>query len=635
MQFHHPEILYFLFLLLIPILVHLFELRRYQRQQFSNVQFLRELAQQTRKSAKLKKYLLLASRLLLLAAAVIAFAKPYLPAKDAQHQGNELFVILDNSMSMQANGANGPLLKRAVQELLEVLPDDQAFSLLTNDERFLRTDLASVRSELQQIGYSPIPFDLGGQLSAVAQLSPGAGKDILILTDGAGIPAQDLQKASEARFVIFERQPQQNASVDSVYVNQTLDNFYEIAVVVSKQGENQMEVPLAVYNRDALVAKTTASVTSDRKTMLFTIPKASFEGRIEISDNALAFDNEYFFVLSEPAKMRVLAIGTEQKSGFLSRIYSDETFEYSHQTLETLDYSDLEQMQTVILNELDEIPQALSTTLSALMEKGLRVVLIPAASGNLNSYNAFLAQAKIQYRLQNETEKRVAKIEFSHPLFSGVFEKQVQNFDYPKSQVTLSISGGHPALRYEDQTAFLTSARSGSGLLYAFSAPLDKTFGNFQNSPLIVPVFDKMALDHASDLKALVIGRGETLEFSEVLGKDEVLKVRGDNTEFIPLQKRTSHRVSLVFDQLPSDHGIYGIYRSGNLLAKTGFNFDRSESHAPIAASALKNVETERNIANAIEKWTENRDEMLLWKWFVMLALLFMLCEILIQRLLK
>ncbi|MFN3968968.1 BatA domain-containing protein, partial [Flavobacterium sp.] len=43
MQFKHPEILYFLFLLVIPILVHLFQLRRFKKEYFTNVQFLKEL----------------------------------------------------------------------------------------------------------------------------------------------------------------------------------------------------------------------------------------------------------------------------------------------------------------------------------------------------------------------------------------------------------------------------------------------------------------------------------------------------------------------------------------------------------------------------------------------------------------
>ena len=115
MQFKHPEILYFLFLLVIPILVHLFQLRKFKTEYFTNVKFLKELALQTRKSSKLKKYLLLATRMLLLAFMIIAFAQPFFKAKDSKNISNEMYIVLDNSFSMQAKGQKGELLKILLQ----------------------------------------------------------------------------------------------------------------------------------------------------------------------------------------------------------------------------------------------------------------------------------------------------------------------------------------------------------------------------------------------------------------------------------------------------------------------------------------------------------------------------------------
>ena len=111
MQFKHPEILYFLFLLLIPILVHLFQFRKFKKEYFTNVRFLKSISIQTRKSSQLKKWLLLACRLLLLFCLILAFAQPFFDAKDSQNRSNETYIILDNSFSMQAKGKKGELLK--------------------------------------------------------------------------------------------------------------------------------------------------------------------------------------------------------------------------------------------------------------------------------------------------------------------------------------------------------------------------------------------------------------------------------------------------------------------------------------------------------------------------------------------
>ena len=52
-QFNNPKILYVLFALLIPILVHLFQLRKFQKTEFTNVKFLKEISLQTRKSSQI------------------------------------------------------------------------------------------------------------------------------------------------------------------------------------------------------------------------------------------------------------------------------------------------------------------------------------------------------------------------------------------------------------------------------------------------------------------------------------------------------------------------------------------------------------------------------------------------------
>ena len=83
MQFKHPELLYALFALLIPIIVHLFQLRKFQKEAFTNVAFLKEVTLQTRNSSVIKKWLTLLTRLLILAALILAFAQPYTSKKNS------------------------------------------------------------------------------------------------------------------------------------------------------------------------------------------------------------------------------------------------------------------------------------------------------------------------------------------------------------------------------------------------------------------------------------------------------------------------------------------------------------------------------------------------------------------------
>ena len=193
MQFKHPEILYFLFLLVIPILVHLFQLRRFKKEYFTNVRFLKELSIQTRKSSKIKKWLLLITRLFIFACLVFAFAQPFFKAKDSKNNTNEMYIVLDNSFSMQAKGQKGELLKRAVEDLLEHTPESQNFSLITNSETFWNTDIKSIRASLQNLKYSPLPFQLESAMAKIKSHKSAFNKDVIVISDAVGLEPKQLK----------------------------------------------------------------------------------------------------------------------------------------------------------------------------------------------------------------------------------------------------------------------------------------------------------------------------------------------------------------------------------------------------------------------------------------------------------
>ncbi len=118
MQFKNPEVLYFLFLLIIPILVHLFQLQKFVKVPFTNVAFLQKLVQENRKSSKLKKWLILANRLLLLLAILFSFSQPFFSDKNSNKE-QQNFIYLDNSLSTNAVGEKGNLLQITAQEIIE------------------------------------------------------------------------------------------------------------------------------------------------------------------------------------------------------------------------------------------------------------------------------------------------------------------------------------------------------------------------------------------------------------------------------------------------------------------------------------------------------------------------------------
>ncbi|ALM50852.1 hypothetical protein AMR72_17685 [Flavobacterium psychrophilum] len=642
MQFKHPEILYFLFLLAIPILVHLFQLRRFQKEYFTNVRFLKELSMQTRKSSKIKKWLLLATRLLLLACLIVAFAQPFFKAKDDNNKGNEMVILLDNSFSMQAKGSKGELLKRAVQDILENTPENQQFSLITNTNAWWDTDIKSIQKDLQNLTYSDVPFRPDFLLTKAEAKNPNSGKDIVVITDAVNLDSKNISKfnsSSPTYFIVPEAENTNNVAIDSVYISQVMDNFYEIKVDMEAFGDVENDVPIALYNGSSLTAKTIVKFDTNKKSGTFTIPKKDFHGYVSINDNSLTYDNNYYFSISKPQKSNVTAIGDAAKNNFLSRIYTDDDFNFTSSELRTLDYNNLEKQDAIILNEIKDIPQALITTLKTFYAKGGNVVIIPAADSGIQNLNSLMgAFGGSQFKNANSNERQITKIAFNHPLYATVFEKKTDNFQYPKATTGFTLSGNVlPVLSYDDQTPFLASLSNKLGNVYVFTAAINKTNSNFQNSPLIVPTFYNMAQNSGkTGISAITIGENQNLLLDALLSKDEVLTVKNEKTDFIPMQQLLNNKVKLSFGDYPEEAGNFAVYKNDQNLKNISFNHARTESNLALQNKALASKFTEADsVATVYNDIKSERTASELWKWFIIGTLIFLLVELFIQKFIK
>lgn len=642
MHFKHPEILYFLFLLIVPILVHLFQLRRFKTSYFTNVKFLKELAVQTRKSSKIKKRLLLATRLLLLACVILAFAQPYFEAKDSKKASNEMYVILDNSFSMQAKGKKGELLKRAVQELLENTPENTQFSLLTNTENFWNTDIKSSKSALQNLKYSATPFELSSIMAKVKAHKSAHKKDIVIITDAVGLAEKDIKNIdSEEKpyFIIPEAEQKNNVAIDSVFINQTLENFYEIGINLSAYGDDFKPISMALYNQNKLIAKTIINFDKNKKEINFTIPKEAFHGYVTIDDNGLTYDNKLYFSISKAKKTNIISIGEPEKSNFLSRIYTAAEFNYHNYTISSLDYNSLEEQNTIILNELVEVPQALQTTLKAFVAKGGNLAVIPSEKTSVSNLNSFLGNfGKIQFRNLENKSKLITKINFDHPLFSGVFENKITNFQYPKTNNSFGISTSYPAvLSYEDQRVFVTEIQNPVSGITVFSAPINSENSNFQQSPLIVPLFYKMGQNNQkTGVNALTIGNNQPYFVDVLLTKDAILEVKGNEDSFIPIQQILNNKVKLTFNDFPETAGNYGVFDKKQIIENLSFNYKRSESDlSQVNTNIVSDFKTADTISTIFNTLQTERTDSQIWKWFVIFALLFLALEMAIIKFVK
>ena len=248
------------------------------------------------------------------------------------------------------------------------------------------------------------------------------------------------------------------------------------------------------------------------------------QGKIQISDSGLAYDNELYFNIDAKEKIKVLGIGNAP-SDYLSRIYTEEEFQFSSFTLKNLNYGNLDEQHLIILNELETLPNALVTSLTSFIRKEGHLLVIPANSIDFDSYNRLLSNSySTNYSQRVNLERNITQISFSHPIYQNVFEKNVVNFQYPKVSQYYRVKTSAPSiLSLQDKDPFLF----GNNGFFAFTASISRENSNFKNSPLIVPTFYNVG---ANSLKLpglyYVLENESNVDIPLKLTKDNILKAR-------------------------------------------------------------------------------------------------------------
>ena len=231
MQFKNPEILYFLVLLIIPILIHLFQLQKFVKVPFTNVAFLQKIQQETRKSSHIKKWLILATRLLLLSAIIFAFSQPFISNKD-YNKKEHTFIYLDNSLSTNTKGKKGDLLKIAVQEIIENTADKNRYSLRTNTGFYKDLSKAALKNRLLKVDYSSKKLSLS---TLLLQIKKEKKRKIKALNNIVLI--SDFQTNYDKKFtnvtatfsaIKLEAIKKDNLSIDSVFINNKNANNFSV-----------------------------------------------------------------------------------------------------------------------------------------------------------------------------------------------------------------------------------------------------------------------------------------------------------------------------------------------------------------------------------------------------------------------
>jgi len=681
MNFLFPTFLIGLAAIAIPIIIHLFNFRKYKKVYFTNVQFLKELKQESDSKSKLKEWLILAMRILAIACLVLAFAQPFIPGKTKAVLGEKaVSIYIDNSFSMENTNKKGTLLENAKEyasEIVNTFNASDKFQLLTNDFEGKHQRFVSKEEFIEQLDEVKISSatrsmnDVIKRQHDFLQNSSSKNKRIFLLSDFqknmALINKADIDTSISINLIPITSTEVSNVYIDSVWFETPVQQFgtQQVihAIIINKSAKDIENGTLKLFINDAQVSLNSFNISAGNKSdvaISFTVKiKGVNKGVLKIEDYPITYDDAFYFSFNAQNVIHALVInGKETKTAgnFRSLMQNDSLFAYHENNESAIDYSLFSKTQIIILNELSNLTSGLTSELKKFVTNGGSLVIFPNKSMDLESYQTAFQNLQLPQIIKTDTiNSKTQGINFEHGLYEGVFDKIDQNMDLPKvfehfvfTKTTQSNSQNLLQLQNGD---FLLSLNPlGNGKIYLFSIPSDETCSNLLKHALFVPTLIKMSI---LSLKPSPVYYRTAVNEAIVLNtvsnfSDKPLHIIKDDkkVDVIPEHRLMNNATTLFTQNQLTEAGHYEVIENTEIIKDLAFNFNRKESDMNFMGSEdlqkqideknLKNVTIvnpgEKTLTNALQEVNDGKK---LWKLFLILALLFLAAEILIIRLFK
>ena len=639
LTFLNPLVLFGLLAASIPILLHLFNLRKLKTIEFSTLSFLKELQKTKIRRLKIRQLLLLVLRTLLVIFVVMAFSRPTLKggfSESARARTTAVFIV-DDSYSMTSADAGGELLKQAKQaalRALEIFEDgDEVFLLKISDavshtaanEPAPFRNFEPLRSALNAIKPSFTHHKLEDALRVSARLleaSKNFNREVFVFSDfQSGLFSE---RASQVKENIFAPGVQlfllpvgnreiRNLSVDAITIPNTIlepgKPFTLVAKVTNHTASEVKNTLASVFAANTRVAQKGISLGphESANVELSVVPRTPgyFEGFVSLEDDDLEFDNRRFFTLYIPSAMNVLLVGNTSdlkyiRLAFATRAQSDSSLltltEVSPDRLTT---SHINSADVIVLVDIRGVSSSHLERIRSVVEKGTGLMVFPGSSTtpqNAVSLSALRLPSLISVEGNPKTLSFLEfdKTDVRHPLFAGMFDEQNEQgrtspgsarqkaIESPKVKVFVRFAASpaaQPVITLTNGAPFLLEQKVGGGKALLFAVAPHLEWSDFPVKGLFVPLLHR-------SLSYLVQDPSKIEPF--LAGQDVVLRhIQSTGTRFTvrdPSTGETSHQ-AVVRGSDKTIHfseamipGIYTVRAGSDVVRKFAVNVDPDES---------------------------------------------------------
>lgn len=673
MHFANPGFLWALFLLIIPIIIHLFKFRRYKQIPFPNVRFLKRIDEDQKARKRLKDILILIARILALAALVFAFSMPFLGSSNSASKGNMVSVYVDNSFSMENESDQGKLLdiaKKKAEELVMTFQPSDKFQLITNDLETRHQRMVNRQAFLQflyEVDLSASAVDMSDiyqRQTSLIEKEIDYDRWIVTLSDfqrsTGDIDNIKLNDDIKIIFIPVEPENYNNIYIDSLWFENPLRQIGKSETlhfsIKNESNENldEVQIKLNINGQLKSMANLALKARSKKDTVLhFTNDNISGiqNAILSVEDKPIVFDNSYYFSYEIKNKINVSEVYGRNAAKYFRLIFSDSIFDYNSFSTDQIDYQVIGESDLIVLNDLVNIPSGLNSFLSNWTSDGGHLYVSPGEDFIESDYNQFLANFNARIKVIPDTnDRRVSNLEIKNVLFKDVLKSVPTGKALPQSyshyKIDLIALDWQNIFQLQGNDPFMASRKVDDGRIYIQAVPNKESWSNWPRHALFITSMLRIAEEsQRSDVMDHRIGDWGVIELQTTNRSDErpnELKAQDGSIAFIPSQQWIDGKLTLGIKDEIKNAGFYDLMNGDEVLNTLAFNYSRKESDLSFFTmdeiedwvEGKENVKMIEATSRPIKK-NKVRDERPLWKYFIMAALVFLIGEVLIIKLMK
>jgi len=664
MSFNYPTFLWGLLALVIPIIIHLFNFRRAKKIYFSNVSFLENVKESSSSKLKVKHLLVLLCRLLVIAFLVFAFAQPFLPGNEKGMNSSLVKIYLDNSQSTSnisdndLSGLNNGI--SFLEKIIDLYPNETKFQVVTNDFAPSSINPKSKEKALELATELDYSFLTRSKVEIVNKVNPAKNlsqqQDIYIISDfqkSAFSANQTIPKDSVNNYKIIPLKytAHKNIFIDSIYLENPFlisNEANKLHVKVKNIGADDVsDIILKLFVNEEQSASASIDIGQNASSEI--IFDLNFElgdlnhCKISFEDFPLTFDNEYYFTLNLLKKISICEIQSADTKNYIGQVFSEnQLFDFQKFENGSVNYNTVQLADMLIINQLSSMDNSILNIANDLTNKGKSVFVIPAKNPDSLSIQTLLGQGV--KTLEKGAKLALENPDVSNPFFENIFTEIDNKTEMPDATNIITWSPvGINILKTKNGLPFLTKTQK-KGTVYVLATPLQDEFTNFHKHALFVPVLYRMAALSSNSFTPLNYSIDDPMITIKVdsIKNDQLFKLVRGEEEYIPEQRISGNNLILDIPKYLITPGFYDLQYNGVTKNVLAFNYSKSESdptqlsieEVSKAFDQLKNVEImESPDADSFSKEMKERYQGInLWKYALVLSLIFLLIETLFLR---